>query len=89
MKKVLLWLLNKFYNGTPCEYGLINNVEAYERSFLDDTLENNPEVTMKEFLDSMDRMDKCMKSGEDCTIMGKTVYKGSDILIETLNKDML
>lgn len=27
MKKLLLWILNKFYNGTPCQYGLINYVK--------------------------------------------------------------
>ena len=80
-------MLNRFYNGTPCQYGLINNVDAYERKFLDQTLEQNPSITLKEFLVDMNRMDKCMKSNEACTIKNGIVYKGADILIEELNKD--
>lgn len=84
MKKFLLWILNKFCNDTPCEYALVNNVENYSRRFLDSTLSQTPKVTLKEFLDDMDRMDKCLKSGESCTIKGGIVYKGDDILIENL-----
>lgn len=88
MKNLLLWILNKFYNGTPCEYGLINNVEAYDRAFLDDEAKRNPKKPLSQFLKEMDRMDKCMASGENCVILGGTTYKGADILLEELSKDL-
>jgi len=87
MKTLCLWILNTFFNGTPCKNGLVNNVEAYSRKFLDSTLKQEPKITMEEFLKTMDKMDKCMKSGEDCSILGGIVYKGGDILLDEISKD--
>lgn len=62
-----MWIINKL-DRSPCRYGYINNIEAYERGFLDDEAKRNPKKTLKKFLEEMDRFDKCLASGGDCTI---------------------
>lgn len=81
--KFLLFLLNRFLNGTPAEYGLINNVDAFSRGFLEDQPKDQ---TMGEFLEEVYLFDSCLESGEGCVIIGKTVYKGDDILFDELTK---
>lgn len=68
----LLWVINKLENS-PSYYARVNNVEVYARSFIDSF---DHKKTIGQFLKEMDTMDECMKSGDNCTIIGGTVYKG-------------
>ncbi len=87
MTKILLFILNKWFNGTPCKYGLINNTQAFDRGFLDGTLESYPEMTLKGFLKMIDQFNECGKSKEGCVIKGGIIYKGDDILYDELTNN--
>ena len=72
---LLLWIINKL-NKDPQHYGVVNNVDNYSRSFLDDTASANPDITLKNFLADMDKMDKCIGN---CVIKNGIVYQDADL----------
>jgi hypothetical protein len=41
-------------NETPCEYGHINNIDAFSRDFCEATIKNEPDMTVHQLLHLMD-----------------------------------
>lgn len=38
-------------NGSPTRYGFINNINAFDRQFLEETLRDEPDMTVRQLLD--------------------------------------
>lgn len=74
--KAILRIANKI-KTTPVVYGCVNNIDYYSKEFL---RSYDQSKTLKEFFKDMDKMEKCMKSGENCLIQDGIVYK--DIHLE-------
>lgn len=51
IKRLLLTALNSaFFNESPCEYGFINNVDAFSTSFLESSELQEPGITVGKVL---------------------------------------
>ena len=68
--KCLLWVLNsRFLNKSPCEYGYINNIDAfsYRNCYFED--QQQPGITVREMLDAADRFRACPINLQGLTVM--------------------
>jgi hypothetical protein len=75
LRKFLLRLIN-YLNDNPGEYAFIDNMSFYSKLFLKSGEQTQ---TLEEFFKDMEKMEKCMNSGENCLILGGIVYKGADL----------
>ena len=58
--KVLLWILNtNFLNNTPCKYGFIGNIDAFEKEHLESEERQRPGITVKTILQESKTFSKC------------------------------
>lgn len=58
--KALLGLLNsRFLNHSPCRYGYIGNIDAFEYQHLRSSEAQQQGISLKEFLDAVDRWNAC------------------------------
>ncbi len=58
--KLLLAMLNsRFLNATPCNYAFVNNLEAFSYENCLYEICANPNITVREMLDSADRFKSC------------------------------
>jgi len=60
MIRCLLWLLNtEWLNQSPCKYGYINGLEAISYQELVNEDKQQPGVTVRQVIDSIDRFNSC------------------------------
>lgn len=58
--RVLLRLLNtQFLNLSPCRYGYIGNIDAFEYQHLRSSESQQPGITLRDFLEDVDRFNAC------------------------------
>ena len=50
LQNLLLWILNKYLNGTPGVYAFVGNVEYFSTDYLETEVRMNPEITVKQVL---------------------------------------
>jgi hypothetical protein len=68
--KALLALLNSRYlNATPCRYGLIGNVDAFDYFYLASEESQRPGITVKTILDEADRFKACPINDKGLTVL--------------------
>lgn len=58
-----------FLNATPCRYGFIGNVDAFEHSHLQSEERQQPGITVKEVLSMADRFKSCPMRTTGVTVM--------------------
>lgn len=64
--KGLLGLLNsRFLNHSPCRYGYIGNIDAFEYQHLQSSEAQQPGITLREFLNDVDRFNACPLYSKD------------------------
>jgi len=56
---LLLILNSRFLNDSPCEYGYINGIEAVSYQELVNEDKQQPGITVKEVIESIDRFKAC------------------------------
>lgn len=68
--KILLAILNsRFVNRTPCEYGHVNNIEAFSYENLRYEVKARPDITVKQILEEADRWKSCPMSKNGLTVI--------------------
>ena len=70
MKKLIVDLLlrilnSEFLNATPCRYGFIGNMDAFEYSSLESEDRQQPGITVREVLYRADSFRRCVVSMKD------------------------
>jgi hypothetical protein len=68
--KALLRALNsRFLNDSPCEYGWINNVDAFSYQNCVSEDKQRPGITVREMLDTADRFKTCPINKNGLTVI--------------------
>ena len=68
--KTLLAILNgSFLNNSPCRYGFINNIDAFDYTNLQYEVEMRPDVSVKEILEQADRFKSCPINKNGLTVI--------------------
>ena len=68
--KVVLAVLNsRWLNHSPCRYGFIGNVDAFEYSHLASEESQRPGITVKTILDEADRFKACPINDKGLTVL--------------------
>ncbi len=68
--KSLLWVLNsRFLNDSPCRFGWINNIDAFDYQNLVSEDKQQPNITVREVLDSADRFKSCPINKDGLTVI--------------------
>lgn len=58
--KVLLRILNtNWLNPTPCRYDFVGNIDNFSRQDIESTLEVEPQMSLRRYLDIADRFKSC------------------------------
>lgn len=58
--RVLLALLNsRWLNGTPCHYEFVGNIDAFSREDMESSLREQPDMTLRQYLDVANRFKFC------------------------------
>ena len=78
--RVLLAILNsRWLNQSPCEYGYINNVDAFSYSNLTSEEKMRPGITVKAILEDADRFRCCPMKPTGVTLIEDDNYRDADI----------
>ena len=68
--KVLLRLLNcRWLNNTPCRYQFVGNVDAFSREDIEATIQNDPAITLRQYLATADQFKACPLSRAGVTVI--------------------
>lgn len=74
--KVLLRMLNsRWLNGSPCEYGFINNLDCFSTEFLKGYLKYEPDLSLKDVLGRATLSKGCWQKSTD----GLKVIEGGEV----------
>lgn len=58
--RALLAILNAdCMNNTPCRYGLIGNIDAFDAEFLRSELRSRPELTVAQLISEAEKFNSC------------------------------
>ena len=58
--RILLALLNsRWLNPTPCRYDFVGNIDNFSRSDIEANLKEEPEMSLRRYLDIADRFKSC------------------------------
>jgi hypothetical protein len=80
--KALLAILNsRWLNQSPCEYGFVGNIDNFSRSDIESSLKQEPDMTLRQYLDIADRFKACPISR-----VGITVIEGDGSY--SMNRDL-
>jgi hypothetical protein len=57
---LLLWILNgRLLNNSPCRYGFIGNVDAFDRSYLESEERQRPGITVAQIIAESKQFESC------------------------------
>lgn len=59
IKTLLSFLNSQWLNPSPCLYEFVGNVDAFSRSDIESNLRQEPNMTLREYLDCADRFKAC------------------------------
>jgi len=66
---MLSMLNSRWLNATPCSFAFVGNVDNFSREDIEGTLENEPEITLREYLTRADRFKVCPASRIGVTVI--------------------
>jgi hypothetical protein len=94
MKKIiirsLLWILNsRWLNASPCRYGFINNVEAFDFDYLISEERQRPGLTVQTVLAEARLFQSCPLQRNGLTVIeGGVIREGTPEDIEDLKRSL-
>lgn len=78
--RTLLALLNsRLLNQSPCEYGYINNVDAFTTSFLRSEVAYNADITVKQILADAEMFKCCPMRDIGLTVIQDGEHREADV----------
>ena len=78
IKALLAALNSRWLNCSPCRYGFIGNVDAFEYSHLASEEKQRPGITVQTILEEADRFKAC-PMGKGLTVIEPDGYREADV----------
>lgn len=82
IRKLMLWIINRWLGGSnsgPIYYGVVNGLEAVSYESLRSEVRQQPDITVRELVESIDRFNSCSIGKTGLTVIEGDTIRDADV----------